>query len=136
MPRIGTRYPNKLLELTETDKYPAKSIANLLGITERSVFRWHQQGYLRRQYNDDGKAFFSINPNLLPEGVERKEVKKLYTPKELEQIYTEVSKGERRVAIDVGRFVREKADTKTFQEILIVLQQFQEFVEYVIESKS
>ena len=137
MPKAGLRYPKRLLDLKLNARYSVKEIATNTDVAERSVFRWITQGYLTRVATLGGVGYYEVNATLQPELEEKREektkTKGKYTKEELESIYQDVIRGDRQIAIDVGRFVREKADKQTFQAMLKAFDEFREFVQFMID---
>lgn len=131
MPSMGPRYPKQLNKIALGEQYSVVKIAALCEVSERSVLRWAQQGYLEKNTSNN----YQLNPKTTPdrETATVITVQRKYSNEELEDFYKQIAAGHRPMAIDVGRFVREKAETKTFEAILEALSEFREFVQFVIE---
>jgi hypothetical protein len=128
------RYPKKLTELNPDESYTAKNIATILDVAERTVYRWFSQGFLERDVRE-GVTLYTPNPLLKPEAIAaQKGIKRQYTDTELETFYQDILSGEiSPIPIDITQLIRSRASNTTLISALDGLNQFREFLAYVIK---
>lgn len=137
MPRRapGIRYPKKLMDIDEA-YYTAEVMAAKLDVSDRTVYRWYSQGYLQRDI-DNGVTTYAKNGKVTPKVVvtTSKSVKATnkYTKAELDWLYQEVMDGKRDIKIDISHYIKSGANHETLVAILGALEEFHEFVSYVIK---
>jgi hypothetical protein len=98
------------------------------------VYRWFSQGFLERDVRE-GVTLYTPNPLLKPEAIAaQKGIKRQYTDTELETFYQDILSGEiSPIPIDITQLIRSRASNTTLISALDGLNQFREFLAYVIK---
>lgn len=131
------KYPKALLLLPQDEWLTDTDIAKQLQVSLRTVYRWYTSGYLKREIKEN-LTTYTVNTNKRPEMVVKvnKTAPKRFTTAELDAIYQKVMDGEMKLPmVDIAKHVRDEATIEELQTILKGLEDYHEFVSFVLANK-
>lgn len=130
---MGARYPQQLNLLYPNEPYTLKKIVDILGVTERTVYRWIENDYLEREVKDDGTTTYIVNQAATPDTKAKiAAVKRKYSDDELEGIYQRLKSGELKKVLDISTIIQSNPSQSTLAAVLQALDEFRELFVYVI----